>query len=230
MKFTTHFELHSQTTRLVEGVSHRPYHRSKTGFSPSLTFCSKKFKPRRYPKHPLQITTRTSRGQISNLSCCRFTRRYWGNPCWFLFLRLLICLSSARIPTWSEVNLERNFPVRGERTVPGAPLIRYVLSQEAQCTGGSTRLPSLSLGRAEGCTPSAKSSNTKHEAWGGVIMTLEQARPSEYQRAQCAFKDSMTHWNSAIRITYRISLRSSSMPEPRDPLLKVFAFELNKFT
>ena len=28
--------------------------------------------------------------------------------------------------------------------------------------------------------------------------------------------------NSAIRITYRISLRSSSMPEPRDPLLKVF--------
>ena len=52
-------------------------------------------------------------------------------------------------------------------------------------------------------------------------MTLEQACPLEYQRAQCAFKDSMTHGNSAIRITYRISLRSSSMPEPRDPLLKV---------
>ncbi len=32
------------------------------------------------------------------------------------------------------------------------------------------------------------------------------------------FDDSLT---SAIRITYRISLRSSSMPEPRDPLLKV---------
>ena len=32
------------------------------------------------------------------------------------------------------------------------------------------------------------------------------------------FDDSL---NSAIRITYRISLRSSSMPEPRDPLLKV---------
>jgi hypothetical protein len=28
--------------------------------------------------------------------------------------------------------------------------------------------------------------------------------------------------NSAIHITYRIWLRSSSMPEPRDPLLKVF--------
>ena len=32
------------------------------------------------------------------------------------------------------------------------------------------------------------------------------------------FDDSL---NSAIRITYRISLRSSSMLEPRDPLLKV---------
>ena len=32
------------------------------------------------------------------------------------------------------------------------------------------------------------------------------------------FDDSL---NSAIRITYRISLRSSSMREPRDPLLKV---------
>ena len=36
--------------------------------------------------------------------------------------------------------------------------------------------------------------------------------------ARCVqrFDDSL---NSAIHITYRISLRSSSMPEPRDPLL-----------
>jgi hypothetical protein len=37
------------------------------------------------------------------------------------------------------------------------------------------------------------------------------------------FDDSL---NSAIRITYRISLRSSSMPEPRDPLLKVLTIYL----
>lgn len=35
------------------------------------------------------------------------------------------------------------------------------------------------------------------------------------------FDDSL---NSAIHTTYRISLRSSSMREPRDPLLKVFMF------
>ena len=62
-------------------------------------------------------------------------------------------------------------------------------------------------------------------------MALEQVCPPEYQGAQYAFKDSMTHKNSAIRITYRISLRSSSMPEPRDPLLKVlhiFVFALRR--
>ena len=41
--------------------------------------------------------------------------------------------------------------------------------------------------------------------------------------ARCVqrFDDSL---NSAIHITYRISLRSSSMREPRDPLLKVLLY------
>jgi hypothetical protein len=37
------------------------------------------------------------------------------------------------------------------------------------------------------------------------------------------FDDSL---NSAIRITYRISLRSSSMTEPRDPFFKVLKFDI----
>ena len=37
------------------------------------------------------------------------------------------------------------------------------------------------------------------------------------------FDDSL---NSAIHTTYRISLRSSSMPEPRDPLLKVVTIKV----
>jgi hypothetical protein len=43
------------------------------------------------------------------------------------------------------------------------------------------------------------------------------------------FDDSL---NSAIHITYRISLRSSSMPEPRDPLLKVLivCFQAQRYT
>src|ERR1700727_224495 len=62
MKFTTHFELHSQTTRLVERASHGGGHRSHTGFSPSVTSCSKELRPGPHPKHLLQITTRTLRG------------------------------------------------------------------------------------------------------------------------------------------------------------------------
>ena len=46
--------------------------------------------------------------------------------------------------------------------------------------------------------------------------------------ARCVqrFDDSL---NSAIHITYRISLRSSSMREPRDPLLKV-VFQMCQYT
>ena len=58
MKFTTHLELHSQTTRLVEGASHGVDRRSRTGFSPSVTSCSKELRPGSHPRHPLQITTR----------------------------------------------------------------------------------------------------------------------------------------------------------------------------
>src|ERR1700710_914225 len=62
MKYTTHLELHSQTTRLVERASHGGDHRARTGFSPSVTSCSKELRPGPHPKHLLQITTRTPRG------------------------------------------------------------------------------------------------------------------------------------------------------------------------
>ena len=55
--------------------------------------------------------------------------------------------------------------------------------------------------------------------WGE--QTLQQACSQAYPgSAMCVqnFDDSL---NSAIRITYRISLRSSSLREPRYPLLKV---------
>ena len=51
--------------------------------------------------------------------------------------------------------------------------------------------------------------------------TLQQACSQEYPgSARCvqSFDDSL---DSAIRITYRISLRSSSLREPRHPLLRI---------
>jgi hypothetical protein len=62
-----------------------------TGFSPSVMSRS---------REPCRLRCQKRLGKttilaILNLSCSRFTRRYWGNPCWFLFLCLMICLSSA---------------------------------------------------------------------------------------------------------------------------------------
>lgn len=54
-----------------------------------------------------------------------------------------------------------------------------------------------------------------------VVTDTQTSMPSGIpEGAMCVqrFDDSL---NSAIHITYRISLRSSSMREPRDPLLKV---------
>ena len=58
----------------------------------------------------------------------------------------------------------------------------------------------------------------------GEVNDTQTGMPSGIpEGAMCVqrFDDSL---NSAIHITFRISLRSSSMPEPRDPLLKVLFY------
>lgn len=75
MEFTTHFELHSQTTRLVEGRSHGVRF-IQNGVLTLHDVSFQKTLDNLQPNIPLQITIRTNIGQISNLSCCRFTRRY----------------------------------------------------------------------------------------------------------------------------------------------------------
>lgn len=63
----------------------------------------------------------------------------------------------------------------------------------------------------------------KPEGGGGFYDARTGMPPGIPGGAMCVqrFDDSL---NSAIHITYRISLRSSSMWEPRDPLLKVLTF------
>jgi hypothetical protein len=71
-------------------------------------------------------------------------------------------------------------------------------------------------------SPIAKErTNTQHQAELEGTNDARTGMPHGIPRgAMCVqrFDDSL---NSAIHTTYRISLRSSSMPEPRDPLLKV---------
>ena len=61
MKFTTHLELHSQTTRLVEGASHGRGTPIPDGILTLYDAPFQGLRPGPHPKHPLQITIRTPR-------------------------------------------------------------------------------------------------------------------------------------------------------------------------
>jgi hypothetical protein len=80
------------------------------------------------------------------------------------------------------------------------------------------------LPTAKGCTIAIRGSiamQTSTSIGDGEDNDTQTGMPSGIpEGAMCVqrFDDSL---NSAIHITFRISLRSSSMPEPRDPLLKV---------
>ena len=72
-----------------------------------------------------------------------------------------------------------------------------------------------------------KRQNAQHQAKLEGTNDARTGMPHGIPRgAMCVqrFDDSL---NSAIHTTYRISLRSSSMPEPRDPLLKVVIIMYN---
>ena len=69
--------------------------------------------------------------------------------------------------------------------------------------------------------PTSKLQKVNKNFWSWEFNDTQTGMPSGIpEGARCVqrFDDSL---NSAIHITYRISLRSSSMGEPRDPLLKV---------
>ena len=75
------------------------------------------------PAGPIpHATVPTARGARpdSALGRSRFTRRYWGNPGWFPFLRLVKCFNSAGSPARSEAGPERENRGRGggERADP----------------------------------------------------------------------------------------------------------------
>ena len=208
MKFTTHLELHSQTTRLVEGASHGRSSRSQTGFSPSMTRCSKRIQPQPYPKHPLQITTRAPEEPDFKFELLPLHSPLLRQSLLVSFPPLIDMLKFSGYPylirgqsaRWLVATTPRTVRMRAEKPVASrAQRHRHYLSGPPRATtAGPNRKPGLRV---------------ENDARTGMPFGIPKG-------AMCVqrFDDSR---NSAIRITYRISLRSSSMPEPRDPLLKV---------
>ena len=183
MKFTTHFELHSQTTRLVEGVSHGLVHRSHTGFSPSMTPCSKGLRPAPRPKHPLQITTRGLKGPDFKFELLPLHSPLLRQSLLVSFPPLIDMLKFSGYP----------YLIRGQSWRFMGVLARPIGSFQRGIKFTTREIPGDRHCFSDTQAPKEgpRTSNTKLRLRG--VMTLEQACPSEYQGAQCAFKDSMIH-------------------------------------
>ena len=211
MKFTTHFELHSQTTRLVEGASHGIDRRSHTGFSPSMTSCSKELRPAPRPKHPLQITTRAPTGSDFKFELLPLHSPLLRQSLLVSFPPLIDMLKFSGYPYLirGQSLINRGLTGRSQRELPERDENYYARNLNWTATNFRARPGDETQHQAalEGC----------NDARTGMPLGIPRG-------AMCVqrFDDSL---NSAIHITYRISLRSSSMPEPRDPLLKVLVIE-----
>ena len=172
-----------------------------------MTSCSKELRPAPHPKHLLQITTRTLRGPDFKFELLPLHSPLLRQSLLVSFPPLIDMLKFSGYPY-----LIRGQPLKNRRCPAGTPgwLEAGVVTTldrrpHRRCFPGASRGTGAQYqARLEGC----------NDARTGMP-------PGIPEGAMCVqrFDDSL---NSAIHITYRISLRSSSMPEPRDPLLKVF--------
>jgi hypothetical protein len=179
--------------------------------------CSKELRPPPMPKHPLQITTRTpKRGPDFKFELLPLHSPLLGQSLLVSFPPLIDMLKFSGYP----------YLIRGQKNKDGLRGRRPPMPREAQmccARGGQDRCQCLWGESARG-----GGTDAHHQA---VLEGVDDARtgmPHGIPRgAMCVqrFDDSL---NSAIHTTYRISLRSSSMPEPRDPLLKVVKFRVSE--
>jgi hypothetical protein len=146
-----------------------------------VTSCSKELGPLPTPKRPLQITTRTLKEPDFKFELLPLHSPLLGQSLLVSFPPLIDMLKFSGYP----------YLIRGQKLKKGlldADLgwkrVRLVLRSE-------TSRPAANDFKASLQRTGDKTPNTKQSL--RVQMTLEQACPLEYQRAQCAFKDSMIH-------------------------------------
>ena len=182
---------------------------SHTGFSPSMTVRSRTLRWGLLPKHPLQITMRTPKEPAFKFELLPLHSPLLRQSLLVSFPPLIDMLKFSGYPY-----LIRGQPEKDDWLSAGAGRA-YRAGDKAPYARGPDSVPPLPFGPVPGGTEP----NTQ-----AVLEGSNDARtgmpPGIPGGAMCVQRldDSL---NSAIHISYRISLRSSSMPEPRDPLLKV---------
>ncbi len=187
--------------------------------------------------------------RILGLSFALFIRHYWGHPGWFLFLRLLICLNSAGGRARSEVGetVGRPFEPIGRKGRPCSVVARDSLrgrggTEAPPAPPPGSRLP-IGGGEGGGKGPSVRPepgrrlSRSLRWVWDGAADVPSRGPRSHAagragfcirrsdERAPAARPEHGTRSKFrgfapvAIRPNYRTLLRSSSIDEPRYPLL-----------
>ena len=172
-----------------------------------MTSCSKELGPLPTPKRPLQITTRTLKEPDFKFELMPLHSPLLGQSLLVSFPPLIDMLKFSGYP----------YLIRGQTLRLWASWTPTQRGETRDCAAlchDYVGRQSLSGESSAGQTPNTKQClRVQNDARTGMPHGIPRG-------AMCVqrFDDSL---NSAIHTTFRISLRSSSMPEPRDPLLKV---------
>ena len=141
---------------------------------------------------------------IPGVGSARFARRYWGHPRSFLFLRLVICLSSAGSLVGRQVTSSSSS--KGNRADSRSR------ARRRRSTRASERLAGIGiahLSRADARVRGRPGRRGRPPRLGGrplvVYSTLTPACSRPKPRAPCAFEDSMVH--VGLQFTTHIAFR-----------------------
>ena len=145
-----------------------------------MTSCSKELRSVVTQKHPLQITTRTSKTPDFKFELLLLHSPLLEQSLLVSFPPLIDMLKFSGYPYLIRGQELKDLdgcqqPRQGAQNVlRSRPMCRLPIVLRRVCTQRLRQTPNTKLGLR-------------------VQMTLEQACPMEYQGAQCAFKDSMIH-------------------------------------
>ena len=177
------------------------------------------------PKMPLQITTRRSGTPDFKFELLPLHSPLLGQSLLVSFPPLIDMLKFSGYPY-----LIRGVPSLRSSPPDGRARAGSLAASRRQCEISRSATLQASRPFIPARWQPARARHRRHDrAFTGARALTGDARTGMPPRvpggAMCVqrFDDSL---NSAIHITYRISLRSSSMREPRDPLLKVFCFRI----